>query len=54
MNYPKWLYHATEKPVVVQNAEEHEALGEGWHESPVPESEAEPEPADQKKKRKKE
>lgn len=32
--YPKWLYHETEKPRIVGNPEEQEAL-EGWHESPA-------------------
>ena len=33
--YPKWKYHAIEIPVVVQNAAEEAALGEGWEEAPV-------------------
>lgn len=35
IEYPKYLYHATEAAQVVQSKEEHEALGEGWQESPV-------------------
>jgi hypothetical protein len=32
--YPKWKYSAIEIPVVVQNAAEETALGDGWHDSP--------------------
>jgi hypothetical protein len=32
--YPKYLYHATEPARIVNNYEEHEALGEGWSEEP--------------------
>ena len=32
--YPKWLYHRTEKPCIVQDPDEHAALGEGWAETP--------------------
>lgn len=32
--YPKWVYHKTEKPFIVQNAEEHDALPEGWYTDP--------------------
>jgi hypothetical protein len=35
MNYPKWVYHRTEAPRVVEDATEHLALGEGWAESPA-------------------
>jgi hypothetical protein len=34
-NYPKWKYHATKDPVVVQSKEEEKALGKGWTESPA-------------------
>jgi len=34
MNYPKWIYHATQPARIVQNFEEHEAAGDGWAESP--------------------
>lgn len=34
MNYPKWLYHRTESPVLVNNPDEQEALGKSWKESP--------------------
>ena len=33
--YPKWRYHAIKVPVVVQNAEEDAALGEGWSDTPI-------------------
>jgi hypothetical protein len=33
--YPKWLYHETQPPVLVQDPEEHAALGEGWEETPA-------------------
>lgn len=32
--YPKCLYHPEKGACVVQNAEEQEALGGGWSESP--------------------
>lgn len=32
--YPKYLYHATEKSVKVPNQEAHAELGPGWFESP--------------------
>lgn len=35
MDYPKWLYHATEEARIVANEEEHSSLGAGWHEEPV-------------------
>lgn len=35
MSYPKFLYHRTEKPVVVNSKEEHAALGKEWKESPA-------------------
>lgn len=28
--FPKWMYHDTEDPVLVQNETEEEALGAGW------------------------
>ena len=34
-SYPKWLYHATKEPALVDNVEAHEALGAGWYESPA-------------------
>jgi hypothetical protein len=33
--YPKWLYHRTETPVVVYDPDEHAAKGDGWEESPA-------------------
>lgn len=35
MNYPKWLYHASEAPKIVSTKDEHEALGKGWEETPA-------------------
>lgn len=35
IEYPKWLYHATQAAVIVNDPAEQEALGEGWQESPV-------------------
>lgn len=35
MSYPKWLYHREESPQVVNDPDEHEALGAGWEESPA-------------------
>ncbi len=35
MTYPKWLYHKTNQPKVVQSEEEHAGLGEGWEETPT-------------------
>lgn len=34
-NYPKWIYHCHLPAVVVNNPEEHEAMGEEWSEVPV-------------------
>jgi hypothetical protein len=60
--YPRYLYHRTEKPVIVDGPEEHDALGEGWEttpavflalpEPPAPPAPPEP-PADETKKKKK-
>lgn len=47
-NYPKYLYHRDEDPVVVNNPEEHAALGSGWEETPAAFEDAEVAP---KKKR---
>lgn len=35
IEFPKWKYHAFEIPVVVQSAQEEEALGEGWSDTPI-------------------
>lgn len=35
MSYPKWLYNATLPARIVNDPVEHEALGEGWEESPA-------------------
>lgn len=34
-DYPKWLYHATEKPVIVNSKQEEKDLGPGWENSPA-------------------
>lgn len=36
IEYPKALYHAIEETRIVHSREEHEALGSGWHEAPLP------------------
>ena len=36
LDYPKVLYHETEEPQTVGSNEEHQALGAGWSEEPVP------------------
>jgi hypothetical protein len=33
--YPKYLYHRTEAPVIVQDPAEQAALGAGWAETPA-------------------
>jgi hypothetical protein len=33
--YPKWLYHADGRSVIVNSREEAEALGDGWAETPA-------------------
>jgi len=33
--YPKWCYHPVEGAKLVQGPEEHEALGQGWYDSPA-------------------
>ncbi len=35
MEYPKWLFHPTEKPTLVPDEAAHKALGSGWAESPA-------------------
>ena len=35
IEYPKWLYHATEDPCLVADPEAEAALGDGWQESPA-------------------
>lgn len=34
-DYPKWKYHATKTPMVVNNYKEERALGPGWENSPA-------------------
>ena len=31
LEYPKWMYHKSEVPVIVNNPDEEDALGKGWH-----------------------
>jgi len=33
--YPKYKYHAVNIPVIVKDAAEEEALGEGWEDAPI-------------------
>lgn len=33
--YPKWIYHRTEAPKIVETKEEHEQAGKGWEETPA-------------------
>ena len=35
IHFPKWKYHKEKKAVVVNSAEEEEALGKGWADSPA-------------------
>lgn len=35
MTYPKFLYHRTEQPRIVQDADEQAALGPEWAETPA-------------------
>jgi hypothetical protein len=48
MNYPKWIYHATEPARIVANFEEHESAGPGWSESPAEVAAAEAKPKKKK------
>lgn len=34
IEFPKYMYHKTESPVIVHSLEEKLALGKGWQESP--------------------
>jgi hypothetical protein len=34
-SYPKWLYHPTQAPRVVDDEAAHKALGSDWAESPA-------------------
>lgn len=34
IEYPKWIYHRTEAPKIVQTKAEHDQAGEGWEEAP--------------------
>lgn len=35
IEYPKYLYHESKEPVVVNSKDEHEELGKGWEETPA-------------------
>lgn len=35
MDYPRWKYHAKEKPTIVNSLEEEKLLGKGWENSPA-------------------
>ena len=35
VQYPKWKYHLSLTAVIIQNAEEEQALGEEWLDSPA-------------------
>lgn len=39
VEYPRWIYHATEPAQVVDTPEAHAAAGDGWHTAPVPQAE---------------
>lgn len=51
IEYPKWLYHRTAAPVIVQDPEEHAALGEEWADTPAAFVEDAPAPAKKPKKK---
>jgi hypothetical protein len=42
MSYPKFLYHKSELPKIVESKEEHEALGNEWAEVPFESDESKP------------
>jgi hypothetical protein len=44
IEYPKWLYHRTHAPKIVDDPEQHDALGDEWKDSPA-DLESDPEPA---------
>lgn len=35
MSYPKWKYHKTEEPKLVESEEQEKELGGDWKESPA-------------------
>ena len=54
MSYPKFLYHKSKSPTIVNDADEHAALGKGWEETPAAFEEGEdPEQQTSSKKAKK-
>ena len=34
VEFPKWKYHPTKEPVVVDNADQEQALGKDWFDRP--------------------
>lgn len=50
IQYPKWLYHQTQPPVIVNNEEEHRDLGPEWSDSPDSPPVAEEKPEEKKVK----
>ncbi|HXG71324.1 MAG TPA: hypothetical protein VNJ04_12030 [Gemmatimonadaceae bacterium] len=40
IQYPSWLYHATEPARIVESAEEEAALGPAWSDTPAQADEA--------------
>jgi hypothetical protein len=40
--FPKWKYHATKSPVLVDNPYQEKRLGGGWQDAPFPDAEAVP------------
>jgi hypothetical protein len=49
MKYPSWRYHSSGESKIVENEEEHDALGEGWADTPaahLPPADPDPLPAD--------
>lgn len=51
-SYPTWVYHRTEKPRIVRNEQEYQALPdrESWADTPAAFSEPEPKPEPVKRK----
>lgn len=39
INYPKWIYHISKSPVIVQSREEQDEFGIEWREFPFTEKE---------------
>jgi hypothetical protein len=51
VEYPKWVFHREEAPVIVKDAAQQEALGPGWYDTPACEDTPEPAAAAAKPKR---